>query len=1164
MKHRSREKDFLAIKSKIGKCNIVSESENVVLFSVSIYGFYENDWVCNCLTFNNDYDKFFKVTPPEVLRKCVPYMTNIQETILCSSEISDIVLKFGLDFVCFFHTCSKYSKIYEDGLNIMNLPRHVVDMSVNVDGINEFSEFKQYVDKIMKCEHKSLKSLNLNSLLGSYLIGREKGKEKALDSLGLSHTKWNILVSILMSESYSLSLNSSWEEILTSLQSVFPLLRCESRMLDSDIAELTDIYKVLKKENNSVRFISDDVRHQVMSYFVKNCLITDENYENYIKLSSEDSLLEYVRPWWYMEKEWCMESEKYLFLPESLEDLFIQRLGLDVLRHVIVDWNNRTEDRIKKVREAFQEKFKLPSIVFCETNRKIFVEYVKKISKEKQVSMQSLNLNSLFGSFLIGRDDYSSEVPEILALSQTKKSILVSILISESYSLSLSTTWEEMSRKLQSAFPLLKCDSKTLDSDITELKDISKVLNKENNSVRFISDDVRHQVMSYFVRNCLITDEDYENYIKLSSVDSLLEYVRPWWYMVETDLKKWLFLPETLEDSFFQRLGLDVLRHPTIKRFGECDEETTDTFREKVKDNFNVPEEIFGWEYGARYRYIECAKRGTKTVHRARAMIVGCAGAGKTTLLKRLEKLGLEELLKVDSTVGLEVHEDMFELDEDSCLRALSDSTNKDDKHILSVVDFGGQCAYYARHQVYFSTFYLLVIDMSKPFTETVDENKCEQRETMFADWTYGEYVLFWLKSIHTYCAEDTSVIVVATHSENATQKEKDGFYGQLLDLLPTDSNLKKHLKFERCFFVNFPCDKGEELEYLSDLEKYIVSIAKDRRWKENIPKEWSVIELAFITMRRSKKIVPIEELKEKYWKAKRDDGLKMEDALCFFHDIGLILHFKEENLSNTIIVDVQWFVDTFKFVISDKNHVRDLAETDKEWQYFHRTGYLMDNFLSRVWGSLYINSRERPIILQYMQRLGLLAIGDLKHYVPCMNKKDFGRKERIALRGMETKSSVLVLHFHFLPFFFYCRLIVACIVRTEWKVVEDKGLPGLYKNVAIFVYRDHLIALVVTQTAIQVQILRPQNSPIDANVAVHIKETLENRLGYLTSTFHKKVAYNIAFQCSYQDVLCESEECYVYEKELISKNDKILCPRHGFPESHEINIKSLTKFWNR
>ncbi|XP_061177437.1 probable serine/threonine-protein kinase roco4 [Saccostrea echinata] len=429
-------------------------------------------------------------------------------------------------------------------------------------------------------------------------------------------------------------------------------------------------------------------------------------------------------------------------------------------------------------------------------------------------------------------------------------------------------------------------------------------------------------------------------------------------------------------------------------------------------------------------------------------MIVGCAGAGKTTLLKRLQRLGKEELKLVHSTVGLEVHEDLFEIRFDLSLAALSDDSTNDEKQILSVMDFGGQCAYYACHQIYLSrrAFYLLVIDMSKSFKEKVDESLCEQRGTMFADWTYGEYVLFWLKSVHTYCAEDTSIIVVATHTENATLKDKEEFYGQLLDLIPTDSKLKKHFKYERCFFVGFHNDNSGELEHLSELENCIVSIAKDRRWKETIPEKWSIIEMVLIKFKNdSEKIVTVEELIRKYWVPKKDEkhekGEGIKVALRFFHDIGTILYFDEEKLSDKIVVDVQWFVDTFKFIISDKNHVRDLAGTNKDWNEFHRTGYLIDSFLCEIWKSLSIDLWYKSTILHYMQRLGLIAIGKIKHYVPCMNKRDFGKKEQTALRKMETKSSVLVLHFNFLPFFFYCRLIVACIVGTKWEAVED-GAP--------------------------------------------------------------------------------------------------------------------------
>ncbi|XP_062617049.1 uncharacterized protein LOC134278778, partial [Saccostrea cucullata] len=547
MKHRSREEDVLAIKSMTKTSRLVKMEQTIVSCDIDSIGVEKDDRVYNCLTFNKNYLKFVKETPSEYLPICLELVPKIDEKILGSFAISDIVLKLGLKFLHLFPYNNKFKEKYDRGLDILNLP-YAVNCMIWFDEPpydSTFSDFKEYVDEIMKRENKSLQTLNLNSLLGSYLIGRDTGKELALDHLVLSHTKWSILVSILMSESYSLSLRSQWEERFTKLQSAFPLLTCESRIVEKDIAELTDIYKVLKKENNSVSFISDDVRHQVMSYFVKNCLITDEDYENYIKLSSLESLFEYVLPWWYVNyDEMYTWLDRYVFLPESLENLYCQRLGLDSLRHQMVEWNDSSLDR-------------------------------------------------------------------------------------------------------------------------------------------------------------------------------------------------------------------------------------TETVKEVLRKNFNIPEEIFDWGYDARCRYIKCAKRGTKTVHRARAMIVGCAGAGKTTLLKRLQKLGLEELLKVRSTVGLEVHEDMFELDDDSSLRALSGSTDKDDKQILSVVDFGGQSAYYACHQVYLSkrAFYLLVIDMSKPFTEKVDENKCEQRGTMFADWTYGEYVLFWLKSIHTYCAEDTSVIIVATHSENATQK---------------------------------------------------------------------------------------------------------------------------------------------------------------------------------------------------------------------------------------------------------------------------------------------------------------------------------------------------------------------------------------------------------
>ena len=72
-------------------------------------------------------------------------------------------------------------------------------------------------------------------------------------------------------------------------------------------------------------------------------------------------------------------------------------------------------------------------------------------------------------------------------------------------------------------------------------------------------------------------------------------------------------------------------------------------------------------------------------------------------------------------------------------LDLLTDAS-KEGKLLLSILDFGGQCAYYACHQVYLSrrAFYLLVLNMAKRFDEKVDPSLCEQEGTMFTDWTYG------------------------------------------------------------------------------------------------------------------------------------------------------------------------------------------------------------------------------------------------------------------------------------------------------------------------------------------------------------------------------------------------------------------------------------------
>ncbi|XP_062592941.1 receptor-type tyrosine-protein phosphatase delta-like [Saccostrea cucullata] len=140
---------------------------------------------------------------------------------------------------------------------------------------------------------------------------------------------------------------------------------------------------------------------------------------------------------------------------------------------------------------------------------------------------------------------------------------------------------------------------------------------------------------------------------------------------------------------------------------------------------------------------------------RARGMIVGCAGAGKTTLLENLKRVKRNnEFEKTETTVGLEVHEDLFEIIDD---KLMDFSTNEDGlpirgiqyesshgKKLISMTDFAGQVAYYACHQVYLSkrAFYLIVIDMSKELKEKVCKHNVDRHNpkgSLFHAWKYKE-----------------------------------------------------------------------------------------------------------------------------------------------------------------------------------------------------------------------------------------------------------------------------------------------------------------------------------------------------------------------------------------------------------------------------------------
>ncbi|XP_056016435.1 uncharacterized protein LOC125676865 [Ostrea edulis] len=1022
----------------------------------------------------------------------------------------------------------------------------------------------------------------------------------------------SILFSILLSSGYSITLeNDNWRRKLAEVREKFCMTEVGPELEDLEtINDLVGKLAILRKTGQRITFKSENIKHKVMAEFAIYCLKTDKDYESYLMMTSEDSVIEYCAFW-----RFCNHTDEgCIYIPRFLEDLLIEKLRIFAVLHAKAMGMYDIVMEMGLFHDYAPIQLKISQT--CRVPNAVFNIDVITLTRFMEVvigmGFDRVNLNSVLCSILIFHPTVDSEEsiednalwrvrqlylkhqedpklcdPDVLnqqihidggnqrlSLSPKEWATLIFMLLADNYVIPIDTLSEAKQRSIQQAFPLLQ--SVALLSDIerlVELEKYDKVLRKEEDKriIRFASDEIRHQVMSYFVLNCLTTDEDYKNYIRLSSVDSLLEYVRPWTYEVGGK-ERCLYLTEILLDDFIEKLGLDAIRHVMVGDY--YTDMTVDSVRDIIQKNVNVPREIFDLDYEARCRYVECAKKGTQTIHKARAMIVGCAGAGKTTLLKRLQKCGREEINRIQSTVGLEIHEDIFEInDEENVLKALQEETKKEGKQLLSIVDFAGQCAYYACHQVYLSrrAFYLLVIDMSKPFSERVDPRVCEQQGTVFTDWTYGEYSLFWMKSIHTYCDNDTPIIIVGTHLDKTTGQTPDILFNKVLEHLEFNEELTKHLDRKRCYVLGFETNTDQSVDTIIELEKCMVSITKHDRWKETIPTDWALCEVVLKEQRRKgQKMVSVSQLTPICFGGNKGKDSQIEDVLKLYHDMGVVLYFQENPLNETVIIDIQWFVDSFKNVITDPNHVSDVVENEQDWREFFKTGHLRDRLLSKLLSKTSykmeaLHFGENPWnwrLLQYMQRLGLIAVGDSRHYIPSMNKRTFGADEGSYFETLRSKTSVLVYKFHFLPYFYYFRLIVACMENEEWDVSEDEGLC-LYKNVACFRYKQHDLALAVTRSSIQLQILQHQNKPIEKEVVLQVRDTVDMLLGKLTQNFHKNVMFVVGYQCSKQKVFVEHNDCFLEETKLYGKGE-IPCPRHAVKTYHIINERELLYYWKR
>lgn len=384
-------------------------------------------------------------------------------------------------------------------------------------------------------------------------------------------------------------------------------------------------------------------------------------------------------------------------------------------------------------------------------------------------------------------------------------------------------------------------------------------------------------------------------------------------------------------------------------------------------------------------------------------------------------------------------------------------------------------------------------------------------------------------------------------------------FFEEFFKLFDGRDDLQRHLHTDRRFAIKFP-EKGSNLENLTEIKSCIARLVKALPyWEETIRPACAIFEY-ILQREKNRKIVSREILSD--FNGSLDIEFRLSETeitetLKFLHRVGSLLYFDEDELRHIVILDVQWFVNAFKCVITDSVDVEKV--NNKEQTKFHQTGELDDEKLAAIWKKPQNEQNgyeeHKKEIITYMEHLGLLAICNKKdisstkansvwYYFPSMNKRKFG-KDLEKLAEYKT-SSILCFQFDEegqFPLFVFYGLVSKCNKMTGWSISEEGDTRSIYENVACFTFKSHYVVICICKFQIQVQVCRPLGE-ISHNILDEVQTSVEKGIKEF-----KKYKYTIGYKCQNGKFCCEEDNSFIaLEKFPVSQ---YLCTKCGVRRQH-------------
>ena len=517
----------------------------------------------------------------------------------------------------------------------------------------------------------------------------------------------------------------------------------------------------------------------------------------------------------------------------------------------------------------------------------------------------------------------------------------------------------------------------------------------------------------------------------------------------------------------------------------------------------------------------------------------------------------------------------------------LRDSGEDDKEDTYTMMwDFAGQSVYYVTHPLFLTrrAIYFLVYDLSKnprdKATSLVKQGVYRKIEDRYNLKTNLDYLDFWMSSLASLVSDCQqmepeklkpfkkfpAVYLVCTHAD---QPYCDRNPFELANEIFGDLKNKPYGAHLFDVFCVDNTKSGNEFECkeIMRLRETVYVVSKELpHVNEVVPIKWLRYENVLRVLKeKDHKFISLSTAKKIASKFCNINDSEVQTVLTFLHDLRVLIHFDDSpELSELVILDIQWLIDVFKNVITVRAYPeeRDFAPL---WEKLEKKGILEENLLKHVWNSLVPQKKTHESLIAIMEKFSLMcpwpSSDDLcnKHYLmPSMLQTLPPNKISDLVRSAKLPSLFLKFETGRVPPGLFPRLVLEFF---QWCRKEFSGidLRKTYSNFARFYnFPNQGLSLVLLchSSTIEVVVLSV-NSGTDV-VDVDSIRAFRNQLTSIIDRVWKKffwvknVGCEVSFLCpvcSYGRVVsfcsqhneesCKQEECLHFISESALGDEK-------------------------